>query len=669
MNSRNRMGPARRTMREFLLVLLLISLVISLFFFRVEASEAASSNIVAVWANNGEDKVTRDERRASLGEDVRNSVWDGSGIQVFGGRNEVISFNLILEAGADPATNVSVSLNRLTGPAGARISTRAVTRNGVFDWVGRNIELFYVRYLPIRGLSKFLYEGYYYDERHVPERLRRPWKGEGVGRGTWLDRPDHDKYYPDIAVPLELVRKFEVPAEQNQSIWADIYIPKTAPAGVYHGTISIREDGVVTHQVATQLQVRDFSLPDTPHAKTMLYFGYEDVNRRYTGVKYPKPGTPRDAVSRLVRDRHFLMAHRHRISLIDSNEGSNAWNKNRPRPDWVPRLNGSLFTAANQYDGPGVSVGNKVFSIGTYGTWAWQDQGKAAMWLHSDAWVQWFQANSPGTEYFLFLADEPKDLQQVETWSQWIDANPSVGRELKAFSTAPLPKVRRDAPSLDIAASGAGLGITSVWERSLKAWKQTPGKRFYVYNGQRPLTGSFATEDDGVALRVLAWTQYKKGIDRWFYWESTYYRNYQNDDVENNVFQDAKTFGFDERYDRIAGRTGYNYANGDGVLFYPGTDKVYPEDSYNIQGPIASIRLKHWRRGIQDADYLAMANAVNPDEVRAIVDAAVPKVLWEYGVDDPKEPKYIHTDVSWSTDPDVWEARRMKLAEIIENGP
>lgn len=670
MTAKSLFRPTRQDWRATVLFLALVPCLIAPALAHGEATPTAveSSKILAVWANNGEDKVTRDERRASLGRDVRNSVWDGSHINVFGARNEVVSFNLILEAGPEDAKNISVAFTGLTGPGGSKISTKAVTGNGVFDWVGRNIELFYIRYLPIKGLSILMYDGYYYDERHVPKRLRRPWTGRGEGTGTWLDRPDHDKYYPDIAVPLELVKVFKVPASQNQSIWADIYIPRTAAAGLYQGTVVIRENGIVVKRVPTELQVRDFTLPDIPRAKTMLFLGYEDINRRYTGVGYPNPGSAKDVTSKLVRNRHFLMAHRHRISLIDGDDGAGDWTKDQPRPEWLPRLEGTLFSAANRYAGPGLNVGNRVYSIGTYGAWSWQDAGRAAMWLHSDAWVKWFKANAPGTEYFLYLIDEPEDLQQVKIWSQWIDANPGVGKELKSLTTFDLPSVLKQAPSLDIAASAAGIGITSIWEQSLKAWKQTAGKRFFLYNGTRPATGTFATEDDGAALRVLAWTHYKKGVHRWFYWESTYYRNFQCDDRENNVFRKAQTYGCDERYDSVAGRTGWNYANGDGVLFYPGTDMLYPADSYNIKGPIASLRLKHWRRGIQDFDYLAMAYSKNPEKVRAIINAAVPKVLWEYGVDDPSDPTYVHTDISWSTNPNTWESRRRMLADIIESG-
>ena len=57
------------------------------------------SNIACVWANEGGDKVLRDELRATKDAcAVRNTIWDGSRISLFGARNEVVSFNLILEA-------------------------------------------------------------------------------------------------------------------------------------------------------------------------------------------------------------------------------------------------------------------------------------------------------------------------------------------------------------------------------------------------------------------------------------------------------------------------------------------------------------------------------------------------------------------------------------------
>ena len=627
---------------------------------------AQQSGISAVWANDGGDKVTRDELRGSNDPgSVCNSVWDGSVIRVFGARNEVVSFALIFESGAGGAQDISVSFDTLTGPGGAEISSVPAIGDGVFDWTGRNIELFYVSYLQIRGLSRLSYETY--DERHIPERLRRPWSGEGVGSGTWTARPDHDKYYPDIAIPLELVQNFDIPAYQNQSIWVDIYIPKGAAAGLYQGTVAVSESGTVYHQIPVELVVRDFTLPDTPNAKTMIFMGYGDVNERYTGVRYPNAGTNEAAVSALVRDRHFQMAHRHRVSLIDGNESSIPWDQDRPVPEWLSRLDGSLFTAAHGYDGPGVNTGNNVFSIGTYGSWGWQGDGEAGMRTHSDAWVNWFegQAFATPTDYFLYLIDESSNYAQIEQWAQWINNNPGPGQQLMSMATIYLVESAANTPGLDIPTSGITVGITADCQSAADNYSAAPDKRLYLYNANRPGSGTFATEDDGVSLRELAWGHYKKRIDRWFFWESTYYDNFQGGTGKTNVFQSAHTFGGHSGFDNVLGETGWNYSNGDGVLFYPGTDTIFPAESYGVQGPFASLRLKHWRRGIQDMDYLVLAAEIDPVRVGQIVDSMVPTVLWEYGVYDPNDPTWVRADISWSTDPDDWEAVRAELADII----
>ena len=625
-----------------------------------------NSKIPVVWANDGGDKVTRDELRATNDPaNVLNSVWDGNKVSVFGAKNEVVAFNLILEAPTDAATNVTLSFDTLTGPGGASISSVSTSGDGVFNWVNRNIELFYIRYLEIKGLSTDLFYSNY-DERHIPERFRRPWTGDGEGSGTWEDRPDHNKFYPEIAIPIELVSGFNIAATQNQSIWIDIYIPKTAAAGLYKGTITIKENSSVAHTIPVELTVYNFTLPDLPNARTMLYYSIENINYRYLGQEDPNPGTDLYTQSLNLADRHFQLAHRHKISLIDS-----VIEIEKMSEAWTNRLNGDLFTQANGYDGVGVGIGNNIFSIGTYGTWPWQGGTKADMWTNTDVWVNWFknQAFSTPTEYFLYLIDESEDYTQIEEWAQWINSNPGPGRCLMSMATISIPTAIANTPSLDIPTAWMQVGVTDTWQSAADSLTADPDKRLYFYNGNRPVSGTFAIEDDGIALRVSAWAQYKKKIDRWFYWDSTYYNNYQGNTGHTNVFQKAQTFGDFEQVHSELGETGWNYLNGDGVLFYPGTDTLYPSDSYGVNGPFASLRLKHLRRGIQDVDYLTLAAAINPTRTSEIVNEIIPKVLWEYGVSDPKDPTWVLTDISWSTDPDVWETARAELADIIERRP
>src|SRR4051812_624999 len=83
------------------------------------ALPAGAANITGFWANNGEDKVTRDELRVArqtenLTGHVINRTWDGRTINLFGAQNEVVSFNLVLEAAGDTANAVSIFFDTLS---------------------------------------------------------------------------------------------------------------------------------------------------------------------------------------------------------------------------------------------------------------------------------------------------------------------------------------------------------------------------------------------------------------------------------------------------------------------------------------------------------------------------------------------------------------------------
>lgn len=631
-----------------------------------DAGPLGPTALTALWANSGEDKVPAEDLRATGNPSaVHNRHWDGARVNLFGARDEVVAFAVILEAGNEAVPEVTVRFDRLWGPGGSGIQSRAATGDGLFDWRGRNIEVFFVRYLQIRGLSAMSYE--HYDERHIPERFRRPFAGEGQGSGEWADRPDHDKHYPDIAVPVELEEPFTVAQGTSQTIWVDVHIPRNAAPGRYSGSLEILEAGIPTHRIPVELTVRSFTLPSEPALKTMVYVGYGDINERYLGA--PWPWEPADlAASRLIRDRHFQLAHRHRVSLFDSDEGSEAWTQDRPRPEWEPRLDGSLFTPAQGYEGPGEGLGTGLYVIGAYGGWGWQGGGQTAMSEHTDRWETWFQASAPDTFRFLYLIDESTDYAQIQQWANWIITNPGPGRELLSFATLAAPEAVANTPSLSIAASWMTVGITAEWEAAAEALRGGDGHWLFLYNGNRPAAGSFATEDDGVALRALAWAQHKHRIDRWFFWESTYYTNFQAGLGATNVFETAATFGMRDQFDPSLGEWGWNHSNGDGVLFYPGTDMVFPQESYDVQGPLASLRLKLWRRGLQDGDYLALAHGVDPVRTASIVAQLLPISLWEHGVEDPQDPTWVRADISWPTDPDLWDAAREELADIIEGG-
>jgi Domain of unknown function (DUF4091) len=204
----------------------------------------------------------------------------------------------------------------------------------------------------------------------------------------------------------------------------------------------------------------------------------------------------------------------------------------------------------------------------------------------------------------------------------------------------------------------------ALFVKSIASIRSHKGSKIMFYNPSRPAAGSFVTEDDGVALREVAWAQYKKKIDRLFYWQSTYYWDAQNaGKQEPNLFEQAATFGVTPYgTDPVRGEWSFGHTNGEGVLFYPGTDTLFTKDSYGVTGMFASLRLKYWRRGIQDIDYVTLAAAIDPEKTQKIVDRMVPRAFWDY----KDLGGWMIDDISWSINPDDWEAARAQLAQIIE---
>jgi hypothetical protein len=82
------------------------------------------------------------------------------------------------------------------------------------------------------------------------------------------------------------------------------------PTGIYTGTIAVTEDGALTWQIPIHLRVCDFTLPDPPNARAMLFYSVDKVNNRYLGQMYPAPGTAVYTQSLALADRHFQLAHR-----------------------------------------------------------------------------------------------------------------------------------------------------------------------------------------------------------------------------------------------------------------------------------------------------------------------------------------------------------------------
>src|ERR1700752_4717275 len=106
----------------------------------VLSASRAHADIRHVWAVNDGEKVERDAADHPLRS--RNSAWDGKVVRISGARNEIVAFQIIVEADGRGIKALSLRLPSLGSPAG-RIVYRAPAPDPT-GYVDRPIQIFAV---------------------------------------------------------------------------------------------------------------------------------------------------------------------------------------------------------------------------------------------------------------------------------------------------------------------------------------------------------------------------------------------------------------------------------------------------------------------------------------------------------------------------------------------
>ena len=559
-----------------------------------------AAGIADVWAVNDGEKVKRDDLKNPNRR--KNSVWDGRKITIFGARNEIVAFQIVLQAGQAGAKDVDVTLEALTRRGGrGKLVWKSETADPT-DTRGRHIERFTQHYLNIRIPSP---PGWFYNKAAAP-----------IGMRGWT---------PDALVPFNATRgrggaPFDIAANQNQGVWFDVAIPRGHPAGTYTGDIRVTEAGKDVKKVPVSLKVFDFALPDETHFHAMIFFGEDDVRNRH--------GTQKADV---VAAYHRL-AHRHRVEFTKS-YGPGA------RQADLDLLSGKAFTSERGYEGPGEGVGYTIVPASFYGCGGnWRGDNA---WRTADAFMTWLTKIKPDAITFLYITDEPPKSRFP--WIKEIagkhHANPGPGGKLPMFVTKGPQEGLEGA--IDIWCT-----VTNRYQAMKARQEKAKGRKWWVYNGHRPYAGTQLTDAPAVDPRVTPWACWKYDVELWFYWLANHWQHNHSarDRGHQNVWTDPHTFG-----------RGVGY-NGDGVLVYPGRDVKHPDQDRGIDGPVASIRLKNIRRGMQDYEYLWLAGKNGlKRQARAAADACVPTAFSD-----------ARRNVSWSVRGSDWDAERLKLAQTLE---
>jgi Domain of unknown function (DUF4091) len=559
-----------------------------------------------VWAVNDGEKIERDARDSPLAR--RNSAWDGQVVRLFGARNEIIAFQVIVEADADGVRELSVRLPALVSARG-RIAYRPPAADPT-EYVDRPIQIFAAHYM------------------HVTMPSHASWV---YARGSAAAPLDPTGWKPVQLVP-EHARNdrgglpVAIRPNEIQAIWIEVYVDRTRTPGVYRGMLDVRADAA-RRRVPIELEVFNFALPDENSMHAMLFYS-SDQPERYHG--------------RNMDQAYHRLAHRHRVELV------HAYDEQTVQAAW-DRFSGADFTRERKYDGPGAGIGNVLVPRSFYGPGRDFDD-RATARARSDSWMTFLREKLPRAITFLYMPDEPRPAEypRILALAENVHSNPGLGRTLPIFVTSAY--VEALDPAIDIWSSGPkGFRLDRV------ASERARGREYWFYNGGRPAGGAITIDAPATDARATIWAAFKHDVRVYFYWHSVHWRHnsQKQGERDQNVWRESITF--DNR--RQAGRSvdDQGYIHGDGVLLYPGEDRLHQDQDRGIPGPIATIQLANFRRGLQDHQYLTLARHLGLHAlVSELVAAIVPRVFSDAG-----------ERVSFPETGDPYEAARLKLARAI----
>ncbi len=498
-----------------------------------------------------------------------------SAANISAAKNEVESFQVVLMADGSAVSGVRASMSTLTDAAGQALDG--------------TVELFREGLLSLANAS-----------------------GADGKPGTWPDAliPDVDGMVHEQrnAFPLD------VPANEARAIWVDVRVAVSAAAGVYNGVLSIT--GGLETQVPVQVTVRNFALPSTSTLRSAFGLSWNGPC-----VGHWNDATCANENAEVLRQRYLATALDNRISIEtapiqppiapDGSESHGGW----AHFDAVygPFLDGNAATQL---------VGAKLTALRIYG------QLTTAV---ARAWGNHFTAKGWHNQLFAYVCDEPPLTCQWSDVTERANAVHAGDSTLKTLVTTSIQAKSAQAPNapidilvpvvnwLDDKPTG---GTYPGDQRPLYDSFVASGGELWWYqscmsHGCAGIGGAYgpsfandysvgwptyAIDSSAVRNRAQEWMSFGKRITGELYYETTtsYY--------SGNPWTNAWNFG----------------GNGDGTLFYPGKPSAI---GGTTDIPVESIRLKEIRDGMEDYEYLHLAEQLGMgDAAREIVSGLFPHV-------------------------------------------
>ncbi|HET6437454.1 MAG TPA: glycoside hydrolase domain-containing protein [Anaeromyxobacter sp.] len=402
-------------------------------------------------------------------------------------------------------------------------------------------------------------------------------------------------WFPDALVPDvdELVGEernafpFDVPAGESRAIWAEVLVPPGAPAGDYHGTVTVTFAGGAV-EVPVSLHVWPFSLPATSSLKSAFGFSFGAIPAAH-GL------SAGDAFSTL-RARYGQLALDHRLTLSHVDDGDTSCG--HVDEYYGPSLDG---TAGTELSGAEMT--------------AFQLMGSASQW------APYFAGQGWSDRLFQYTCDEPPQTCAFSDIPTRAAAARAANPPIRTLVTTTV----KDADAQGVTSS------IDILVPVINDLDDRPGASQFS-GDQRPSYDAFLA---GSSRREV-WT-YQSCMSHGCGGTSAYFAGWASYMIDASAVRNRAmqwlAFNF-----RVSGELYYETAmayshdpwnnqwdfngNGDGTLFYPGTPAQIGGTTHI---PVASIRLKEIRAGMQDYEYLKLVSDLgDPDLASSIATGLFP---------------------------------------------
>lgn len=567
------------------------------------------------------DPITLEHSNYSLG-----TLDDGSDgrVQLASARNETVGFQLLLRnTGKKAPSNINVALSQWR-------------RTGSNQNASISHQLFHAHYhLVDKG-------GYTWG----PKSDLLPWPAE----------------YPDALVPQQhgcfgqtetLFDSIRVPSEANtnQALWIDSFIPADTQPGNYSLVIDVEVEQT-TFPIAVELTVFDATLPEKP--------SIDAIGEIYRSYNLEGAGWDRDTKAwQDMAHCYQQLAHQHRMVFMErwpdipSGELLQDYIKT-----YQPLFDGSLFTTDYGYSGTGQNTPVSVWRT----PWPQEYNVKLENPLQPSDFERYEELSRDwraltdkqgwnNTRFFAYVFDELDGPDKENTDKKTRHNYLSMVHEQMGLLQNALDEGTGDK-SLDLLWTSHSnpaqwqddekLDLTNkvrLWSPNAMAADPTflterirAGDTAWFYHSGHPAIGAHSVNASGIDMRTWGVIGARYGFGGQFMWAV----NLGND---NKPFAEPSYKPDEDRF-------------GNGVVVYPGNqlDKI---DFKPSPGPMPSMRLKAWRRGLQDAELFFLARDKNEQAADALIQAMVPQALA-----DGKG------DASWPKDVASWIDFKVQLLEL-----